>query len=47
MAHNRKVVGSNPAAEYWISMTVFPIDFCKNCNDVCLKRPKINKKEVG
>ena len=20
---------------------------CKNCNDVCLKRPKINKKEAG
>ena len=21
--------------------------FCKNCNDVCLKRPKINEKEAG
>ena len=20
---------------------------CKNCNDVCLKRPKINQKEAG
>ena len=20
---------------------------CKNCNDVCLKRPKINEKEVA
>ena len=20
---------------------------CKNCDDVCLKRPKINKKEAG
>ena len=20
---------------------------CKNCNDVCLKRPKFNKKEPG
>ena len=20
---------------------------CKNCNDVCLKRPKINEKEAG
>ena len=20
---------------------------CKNCNDVCLKRPKINKTEAG
>ena len=20
---------------------------CKNCNDICLKRPKINEKEAG
>ena len=20
---------------------------CKNCNDVCLKRPKLNEKEAG
>ena len=21
-------------------------NYCKNCNDVCLKRPKINEKEA-
>ena len=25
----------------------FAYNCCKNCNDVCLKRPKINKKEAG
>ena len=25
----------------------FHINFCKNCNDICLKRPKINEKEAG
>ena len=24
-----------------------PYICCKNCNDVCLKRTKINKKEAG
>ena len=27
--------------------TFFTYICCKNCNDVCLKRPKINKKEAG
>ena len=27
--------------------TFFTIICCKNCNDVCLKRPKINEKEAG
>ena len=26
---------------------IFILICCKNCNDVCLKRPKINKKEAG
>ena len=25
----------------------FTYIFCKNCNDVCLTRPKINEKEAG
>ena len=25
----------------------FTLICCKNCNDVCLKRPKINEKEAG
>ena len=28
-------------------MTVFTLICCKNCIDVCLKRPKINKKRPG
>ena len=27
--------------------TFFPYICCKNCNDICLKRPKINEKEAG
>ena len=27
--------------------TKFTFICCKNCNDVCLKRPKINEKEAG
>ena len=42
--HVRKVVGSNPSAIYW--MDIFHIDLLKNYI-VCLKRPKINKKEAG
>ena len=41
-----KVVGSNLGAAYWMDMTFFTLIFCKNCNDVCLKRPKISEKEV-
>ena len=26
---------------------IFTYICCKNCNDVCLKRPKINEKEAG
>ena len=37
-----KVVGSNPGTIYW--MDIFTHIFCKNCNDVCLKRPKLNDK---
>ena len=33
-----KVVGSNPGTVYWMDIC------CKNCNDVFLKRPKINDK---
>ena len=41
-----KVVGSNPGAGYWMDMTFFfTLICCKNCI-VCLKRPKINKKEA-
>ena len=41
-----KVVGSNPGNVYW--MDIFShIFFYKNCNDVCLERPKINEKEAG
>ena len=25
----------------------FTLICCKNCNDFCLKRPKINEKEAG
>ena len=25
----------------------FTLICCKNCNNVCLKRPKINEKEAG
>ena len=27
--------------------TFFTFICCKNCDDVCLKRPKINEKEAG
>ena len=36
--HVPKVIGSNPSTLY------FHYICCKNCNDVCLKRPKINDK---
>ena len=26
---------------------IFSLIWCKNCTNVCLKRPKINKKEAG
>ena len=29
----------NPSAVYWMDMTFFTLICCKNCNDVCLKRP--------
>ena len=41
-----KVVGSNPSDTYWMDMTFFTLICFKNCI-VCLKRPKINKKEAG
>ena len=42
--HVQEVVGSNPGTVYWMDM--FHIDLLKNCV-VCLKRLKINEKEVG
>ena len=45
-AHIPKVVGLNPGAVYWMEMTFFTLICCKNCNDVCFKRPKINEKEA-
>ena len=30
----------------YTGLIFFTYTFCKNCNDVCLKRPKINDKEV-
>ena len=38
--------GFDPSAGYWMDMTFFTFICCKNCI-VCLKRPKINKKEAG
>ena len=35
--------GFNPVTVW----TFFTYICCKNCNDVCLKRPKINEKEAG
>ena len=29
-----------------MEMSFFTLIWCKNCNDVCLKRPKINEKEA-
>ena len=40
---NQKVVSLNPSAEYWIDIS--HIICCKICT-VCLKRPKVNKKEA-
>ena len=39
-----KFVGSNPSMQ--TGWTFFTLIFYKNCN-VCLKRQKINEKEVG
>ena len=41
----REVVGSNPVTIYL--MDIFTLICCKNCYDVCLKRPKLNEKEAG
>ena len=30
-----------------LELTFFTLICCKNCIDVCLKRPKINEKEAG
>ena len=40
--HVPKVVGLIPGTVYWID--IFTYICCKNCDDVCLKRPKINDK---
>ena len=42
--HDLKVVGSNPGIIHWM-MLFFTYICCKNCNDVCLKRLKINDKK--
>ena len=38
--------GFESQPRYWMDMTFFTFICCKNCI-VCLKRPKINKKEAG
>ena len=40
-----KVMGSNSSTIYWIDILshIFVVKIC----NVCLKRPKINKKEAG
>ena len=43
----RKVVGSNPGTIHILDGHYFTYICCKNCNDVCLKRPNINEKEAG
>ena len=40
-----KVMGSNPDTINWMDMTFFTLICYKSCI-VCLKRPKINKKEA-
>ena len=40
--HVPKVVGLIPGTVYWID--IFTYICCKNCDDVCLKRPKTNYK---
>ena len=40
-----KVVGLNPCTIYW--MYIFSHIFVEKICIVCLKRPKINKKEAG
>ena len=47
MIHDREVVGSNPGAVYWVELTFFTLTCCKNCIDVCLKRPKISEIVAG
>ena len=44
--HVLKVVLLNPGAVYWMDIwTFFTLICCKHCI-VCLKRPKVNKKEA-
>ena len=38
-------MGSNPGTIYWMDMTLFTLICCKKFI-VCLKRPKINKREA-
>ena len=40
-------MGSNPGTIYWMDMTFFTLMCCINCNDFCLKIPKINEAGVG
>ena len=39
--------GLNPSIIHRMDMTFFTFLCCKNYNDVCFKRPKINEKEAG
>ena len=41
------VMGSKPGTVNWMVLAFFTLICCKNCIDVCLKRPKINKKRPG
>ena len=46
MTHVKKVMSSNPGANYWIDMIFFTL-ICLKFFIVCLKRPKINEKDAG
>ena len=39
-----KVAGSNPGTVYWMHIFQHIPIRCEKCNNVCLKRPKINNK---
>ena len=39
--------GFESSTLYWTELTFLTLICCKNCIDVCLKRPKINEKDSG
>ena len=47
MGEDSCLKGSNPCAEYWMDWHFFNLICCKNCIDVCLKRPRTNEKRPG